>query len=228
MMRDTRSYYDEFSRNYSRERRHGYFGWVNQMEVEVIQSVMGDRRVLEIGCGTGLILDRVRECAPAWLVGVDLSTGMLADARQAGHDVACGSALLLPFHDKAFDVAYSFKVLPHVPNLQMALAEAARVVVDDGEFYVELYNPLSIKGVWDKVRGASRKVYLRHDTPRSVRAVAPPGYSVHCIAGIRIFGVLASSYEGAWGRIFRALDQWAMYGPLRYLAGYQIYRLKRT
>src|SRR5690606_41665954 len=82
--------------------------------------------VLEVGCGTGLVLSRIREFARE-ARGVDLSPGMLELARERGLDVVVGSATALPFPDAAFDVTCSFKVLAPVPAIEQALTETARV-----------------------------------------------------------------------------------------------------
>lgn len=224
---ETRKYYNRFSSTYSDERKAGYFGFVNEMESALLRTMAPGKRVLELGCGTGLIMDRVRDMAPARLAGVDLSPGMLNDALDKGHDVVCGSVTDLPFPDGCFDVIYSFKVLPHVPDLKKALGEAARVLSPGGSMLVELYNPLSIKFVWDKLRQAGGKVYLRHDTPRDLREALPPGFSGECVAGIRIFGLAAWCYRGILGKLFTRVDRAASRGPLRFLAGYQVFLVRR-
>ncbi len=225
--RKVASYYDDFARTYSGQRRAGYFGFVNELETSIIIGEVAGKRVLEIGCGTGLILDMVALNEPAQLTGVDLSPGMLRDAKVSGHAVVNGSVLALPFRNDTFDIAYSFKVLPHVPDLRLALEEAMRVVADGGIFFAELYNPLSFKGILDRLRGAAKKVYLRHDLPAQVRASAPSGYVVECVAGVRIFGPAHWCYTGRLGGFFRKLDRAAMRTWWKYFAGYQIYAIRK-
>lgn len=225
--KDTADYYDDFSRSYSTERRFGYFGFINELEASVIIGAVTGKNVLEVGCGTGLILDMVANEAPAALIGVDLSQGMLRHAHDSGHAVVNGSALAIPFPDGVFDLAYSFKVLPHVPDLGQVMKEVLRVIADGGVFYAELYNPLSFKGLWDRLRGAARKVYLRHDGARQVRASLPSDYTAECIAGVRIFGPAHWCYVGRLGTIFRWLDRKAMRTCWKRFAGYQIYAIRR-
>jgi SAM-dependent methyltransferase len=88
-------------------------------------------RVLELGCGFGRLLDKLRPTATL-LVGVDVSQANLAVAREKGHGVVRASALSLPFADEAFDaVVAGFGTLAHLP-LGPALHEAARVVAPGG------------------------------------------------------------------------------------------------
>lgn len=71
-------------------------------------------RVLEAGCGTGRWLESLA-VAQAWLVGLDLSSGMLAQARQAGRGqrLVCGHACQLPFAPHSFDLVFCVNALHH-------------------------------------------------------------------------------------------------------------------
>ena len=63
-------------------------------------------RVLDIGCGTGLLACRVIETFPRTrVVGCDFSSGMLARAAARGPSVCWvqGDGCRLPFTDRAFD-----------------------------------------------------------------------------------------------------------------------------
>jgi len=229
-MRDdeTRKYYDNFAAIYSSERRTGYFGFINELEVQSLGNLPENAAVLEAGCGTGLILDRVAHLKPRHLQGIDLSPSMIKDAINAGHEVVCGSVIDMPFKSGEFDLVYSFKVLPHVPDLKKALAEIMRVTSHGGCAVVELYNPYSIKFLSDTVRGAKKRVYLRHDSTQDIVNAAPSGTSVVSLCGIRIFGPTAWAYEGFLGSIFRWLDKKFMYSPLQRFAGYRVYRISRV
>jgi ubiquinone/menaquinone biosynthesis C-methylase UbiE len=109
----------------------------------------GDERVLDVGCGPG---DLLREMARhlsvtgqqqgVWdmLVGLDFSPGMAAQAvaQAAGLPVHffVGDAQTLPFSDATFDVVMARHMLYHVPDIDQAVAEAARVLRDGGRFLV--------------------------------------------------------------------------------------------
>src|SRR5262245_50803943 len=133
--RDTRAYYDEFARAYERHRRPndpgGYHALVDDLEIDLTRRYGEGRDVLECGCGTGLLLERIAAFARK-ASGIDLSPGMLEHARARGLDVREGSVTALPFEDASFDVTCSFKVLAHVPDIGKALAEMARVTRPGG------------------------------------------------------------------------------------------------
>ena len=122
---DNRTYYDEFSGWYERERQQPYHRMLDDLEVSLVERYGTGGDVLEVGCGTGLILDRVTSFARS-AVGIDLSGGMLAKAHGRGLAVAQASATALPVASESVDVAYSFKVLAHIPDIKTAMAEMAR------------------------------------------------------------------------------------------------------
>jgi ubiquinone/menaquinone biosynthesis C-methylase UbiE len=97
-----------------------------------------DARVLEVGCGTG-VLTRVLAHWPgvATVVGVDAAASLLDRARALASDFGNvtfeeGDARSLPFEDASFDVVVFDSTLTHVPGPDGALAEAFRVLAPLG------------------------------------------------------------------------------------------------
>jgi SAM-dependent methyltransferase len=91
-------------------------------------------RVLEIGCGTGVLTRTLaRRVEVAAVVAVDQGASLLGAARQLAADLANVSfheadARSLPFIESSFDVVVFDSVLSHVPGPEAALAEAFRVL----------------------------------------------------------------------------------------------------
>src|SRR5436189_99552 len=91
---DNRAYYDDFAGWYERERHLPYHRMLDDLEVELVERYAAGKVALEVGCGTGLILGRTAAFARA-AVGIDLSAGMLARARQRGLRVVTPVAKIL-------------------------------------------------------------------------------------------------------------------------------------
>ena len=194
---ETRAYYDEFSRGYEAQRRpndaHGYHALVDDLEISLVERYARGKTVLECGCGTGLLLERMAGFASK-ATGIDLSPGMLEKAKERGLDVTVGSLTELPFADASFDVTCSFKVLAHVPDIGKALSEMARVTRPGGVILAEFYNPLSFRalakrlGPAGKISARTREsaVYTRFDAPWVIPRLLPPGVSVESARGVRI------------------------------------------
>lgn len=192
--RDNRSYYDEFAAWYERDRHVGYHRLIDDLQVDLLTPQVADKDVLEVGCGTGLLMHRVAEYARS-VQGIDISPGMLEQAEARGLDVLEGSATDLPFEDAQFDVVYSFKVLAHVQDIEQAVAECARVTRPGGRVFLEFYNPYSLRylarilGGAKKISEATREsaVFTRWDRPEDAVAYFPEQLRLTGWAGVRIF-----------------------------------------
>lgn len=191
----TANYYSEFSETYDKERSKGYFSFINDLEFEKIQPLTKGKTCLEIGCGTGLILERTHRIA-THSIGVDVSEGMLKHCTKKNLNTILIDGHLLPFQEAYFDITYSFKVLPHVQKIKEILSEASRVTKPDGTLILEFYNPFSFKFINDFIKAKLRRkrVYIRYDTLKQFQAYLPDGWELTSVRGIRIFGVAAFCY----------------------------------
>jgi SAM-dependent methyltransferase len=90
------------------------------------------RRVLEVGGGEGELAERILHELGAEVVAVDQSGRMVEIQRAKGIDAHVGDAVALPFADGEFDVAVAAWMLYHVPDLERAVAELARVLRPGG------------------------------------------------------------------------------------------------
>jgi ubiquinone/menaquinone biosynthesis C-methylase UbiE len=106
--------------------------WVANLE-RMFDLVGGDPAgppawALEVGCGEGVIADRMRH---RWdeVVALDLpDAGLRADWRRyPGPRFLHASAHELPFGDHRFDVVVAAEVLEHLPDPERGLREMARV-----------------------------------------------------------------------------------------------------
>ena len=179
-MKDNAAYYDEFAKTYEARREAGYHAWLDDRQAGLVRRHAAGGSLLEVGCGTGLILERLSGDFER-VVGVDLSEGMLAHAKARGLDVHQSSAEALPFDDDSFDCVVSFKVLAHVQGIRSAALEMVRVLKPGGILIAEFYNPRSVRGaIWSLKPGGTtgggqseRDVYVRFDTPRQARGYFP-------------------------------------------------------
>lgn len=88
-------------------------------------------RILEIGCGQGNLLARLRQGAPnAVTLGTELNRKAAALATEKGLDVLCDDISSLPA--SGFDVVCSVGVIEHVPSPREFLLEARRLLAPGG------------------------------------------------------------------------------------------------
>ena len=92
----------------------------------------GPSSVLEVGGGEGELAERIVRELGAELVLVDQSERMVEISRARGLDARVGDVQALPFADESFDCAVAAWMLYHVPDLDLAIAELARVLRPGG------------------------------------------------------------------------------------------------
>ncbi|WP_075280664.1 class I SAM-dependent methyltransferase [Thermophilibacter provencensis] len=109
-------------------------------EVRAAVAGLAAPRLLDLGCGTGALAERVLGVAPgAHLTCVDLSPRMAeaARARLAGRaEVLLGDAERLPFHDAGFDAAWCNDSFHHYPDPERAAFQAWRVLAPGGALVI--------------------------------------------------------------------------------------------
>ena len=93
---------------------------------------LGERRVLDVGCGTGSELAWLLElgASPSRLVGVDLLADRISAARSAHPqlDFRAGNAERLDFDDASFDLITVFTVVSSILDPSMASNVAREIV----------------------------------------------------------------------------------------------------
>jgi SAM-dependent methyltransferase len=131
--------------------------------------------VLDVGCGAGSF---------TWLLaalfkriaGLDPKAARIdeakAAARQKGLDIdfRVGEAERMPFPDASFDVVVFSNSLHHIPGMDAALAEAARVVKPGGLVYV--MEPVPAGTFFETTRLVNDETEIRSDAWRALHRVA--------------------------------------------------------
>jgi SAM-dependent methyltransferase len=197
-------------------------------------AAFGARRALELGCGSGVFLERI-VTSQAAVVALDLSTDLLTQARDKLRARArsaafcCGNAEQLPFPDGAFDAVYGSSILHHL-DLRVALAELYRVLRPGGRLVFaepNLLNPqiaLSFHVLPRRWNGFSddEMAFTRFAVVRLLReagfadATSEPYDFLHPIVPGPLVGLVAR------------LSLWLEHVPLvREIAGSQIIRARR-
>lgn len=119
-----------------RRRASAYTGEATSLDARVpaIAAVVAaaPRRVLEVGCGWGELAEWIARETGAEVVATDLSPRMVELVRERGIEARLADVQALPFEDGEFDVAVAAWMLYHVPDLDRAAAELARVLRPGG------------------------------------------------------------------------------------------------
>ena len=125
---------------------------VDRVEKEAVLSLvpeLQDRRVLEVGCGTGKFSSALSSWG-AEVVGLDYSGPMLAraqdQARRQGQAITWvrGLASGLPFADGSFDGVMCILALDFITDRETALQEMLRVLRPGGFLSIAMLNRFSL------------------------------------------------------------------------------------
>ena len=103
-------------------------------------NINGGSRVLDVGCGTGLLFSQVAVEAKT-VVGVDVSSRLLLQAKEHARkfrnvNLVQADADHLPFISNYFNVVFAFTVLQNMPNPQETLSEIRRNATFDASVVV--------------------------------------------------------------------------------------------
>lgn len=91
--------------------------------------------MLDVGCGTGYLLEMLAEQSGAKHSGIDLSAEMIRVAKAkniTGASFVVGSAEALPYDDNTFDVVTCIQSFHHYPHPDKAMQEVLRVLKPGG------------------------------------------------------------------------------------------------
>jgi ubiquinone/menaquinone biosynthesis C-methylase UbiE len=99
----------------------------------VLANITNADRILDVGCGTGMLLGPLGERARI-VVGVDMSVKMLRAAKKRAPRafLVLADADHLPFANGSFDVAVSVTLLQNMPDPSKTVREVARVLQPNG------------------------------------------------------------------------------------------------
>lgn len=111
---------------------------------ELVQYLPEDcKRLLDLGCGTGLELEEIWKVRPELRVtGIDLTQSMLDRLRQNYPNcpirLICGDYFTVPFENEAYDAAVSVQTMHHFPHkAKVGLYRKIAAALQPGGVYIE-------------------------------------------------------------------------------------------
>ena len=127
---------NEYGTMFRVEETHWWYSALHQLILQTLEAELPDWRdkeILDAGCGTGAILQRLGN--PAKNAGIDLAPEAIQFCHERGLDnVQQGDICALPFADASFDAVICSSVLYHqwVRDVATAIHEMGRVLRPGG------------------------------------------------------------------------------------------------
>ena len=140
------------------------------------------KRVLDLGCGTGvltrMIADQLNAEAGGISLGIDAAAKMINVARKKRESETChfevAAAEVLPFENSSFDAVVSSLFFHHVPLdlKEKSLSEAFRVLRPKGRLIIaDMHTPTTWMGAL--VSHVSRWFFLQPQIGENIKGVLP-------------------------------------------------------
>lgn len=118
---------------------------INRYRALWIRFAIGPKKVLDIGCGNGLLVRYLRELGID-AIGIDVDEKSIQNAsKEVRPFLFTGEVTELPFEDELFDLVVTFDLFEHLPRtiLQEAVTESTRV----GSRYI-LHKIFTLENLW--------------------------------------------------------------------------------
>jgi ubiquinone/menaquinone biosynthesis C-methylase UbiE len=120
-------------------------------------------RVLDLGCGTGILARLVRERngSHTHVQGVDLSALMIGKARSIAPDITWheAGAEKMPLPDGSFDVVLCQQALQFFPDREAAAGEMHRVLARGGRVAVSTWRPIEECALFHALDQAATRLF---------------------------------------------------------------------
>ena len=112
---------------------------------QIIPKVHGEHRIqgpmLDIGCGDGYAMDKLRSLGVEDIIGITLSSDDAEAARARGFDVTEQDMSFTGFGDGSFKWLWVRHALEHSPFPLLTLLEFHRLLEPGGKAYIEMPSP---------------------------------------------------------------------------------------
>ncbi len=148
----SKKHFDGQAAEYDRKNTYYYSknGKISCLDIEKQLASVPYGDLLDVGCGTGYLIDLLAKDRPARYRGLDLSGEMIKMARAKqipGAEFSEGTADRLPWADGSFDVVTCSQSFHHYPDPEKAMAEALRVLRPGG-LYILSDTGIGGPGAW--------------------------------------------------------------------------------
>jgi ubiquinone/menaquinone biosynthesis C-methylase UbiE len=181
-----------YQRLHDIEEKHWWAkGMRDAMDELLRDSLKGKKniRALDIGCGTGFLMNYLVERYPldGQVVGLDISEHALEFCRQRGEKkLMLGSATDVPLPSNSFDLIICIDTIQHLSPAgadDKALGEFARLLASGGLLYLRTNSRLGHL----ELDGADKDQYRRYDIPTVKGMLAQAGFAVERASYLNLF-----------------------------------------
>jgi ubiquinone/menaquinone biosynthesis C-methylase UbiE len=137
--------YDLWSEDYDAQPGNLMLDMDEEVFSELLKGIdLKDKRVADIGCGTGRQWPKIFRAGPCSLTGFDVSSGMLSRLQEKFPDVYTSKIIDNKFSDigdAMYDVLVSTLTVAHIENIEEALDAWCRILKKGGDLIITDFHP---------------------------------------------------------------------------------------
>ena len=143
--------------HHGRKKRIDYRYRLNRRTYEVIKIIndflINQTDVLDLGTADGLMLSEIKKNFPNTnCTGIEYSSKLIATNQNPNIKIIQGDVQKLNFDDNSFDIVIATAIIEHLKQPEKMVAEAYRVLKNDGLLIITTPNPFFEK-IADKIGG---------------------------------------------------------------------------
>jgi ubiquinone/menaquinone biosynthesis C-methylase UbiE len=126
---------EEYKVHYTLENKNWWFVAKRNQLKKIFSKLTRQSKVLDIGCGTGAIMEQMRKQAGKHNVhGLDYEQSALDFCKKRGlHNLKQGDAHKLPYQENSFDMITMFDVLEHLQDDKKVVQQLRKVLKKEGK-----------------------------------------------------------------------------------------------
>ena len=203
-------YPDSYAPHYSgsKKKRFGflsdicnYLMTMAKIKKKIYDNLNSQSKVLDVGCGAGSILNKIRNKTGCEVYGVDISENAVQSAKKFFDiDVFHGDIKEAAWPENYFDVITAWQYLEHVPDPNQNIEKMSHLLKNDGTLILGVPNHKSLHAKWFKEK------WYPLDCPRHL-----------CIWSPQTMSILLEKYGLKVEDIVYDITPWGLVGSLQYL-----------
>ncbi len=140
---------------------------------KILEKIPFEGSILDLGCGTGELMEKLSGQTPFKIIGIDSSSEMLEQARlrllgKDNVELRLGELEHLPMRNKEIQTAIMNMVLHHISQPELPLQESYRVLKPGGRFILsdfDIHDQVKIRelmgGAWSGFEKEKIKTWLK-------------------------------------------------------------------
>jgi ubiquinone/menaquinone biosynthesis C-methylase UbiE len=152
--------------------------------LQFLKQAVGAANMLDIGCGTGFMIEVARPLGFAAITGMDITPRMIEQVDGTGSakvELILGDVSQIPRPDGSFDVATAYSFIDHLYDMPAVFKEVNRALKTGGAFYAGL---IPNEPYWTAINQLDPSLQYSESIAREIRHVSQKDSEINQTYGV--------------------------------------------